>query len=572
MAIDRRQIADITDIAQPQFVMDPLVGGTTPGITMTKKSDGKYHITLTLLQSVIDGTASTPVPSDTTVSVDPNSLSLRYDPIFYDGNSHTISESNVTGFDSNIMRLGGDTNKTDAGTYTVKVYLKDTANYKWSDSRAATASVDFTWNITRVNMSSWSISPTSLTISGTPGSTGSITVTRTGNGAVTATSNNTSAASVTVTDATGTSPKVTVTDKTGGGTGSAVVTVAVGQGTNHNSSAVSHESVSDCPASITCQVSLSTATKELKDYTPEEIVAIVRRGDAKKYFKVGDRIPITINDFTISKTVSSTNYLNGTTYSDTVSNGTFDAVVIGFDHNIENETPSVSHSMSFAVMYFHNSDQAMCFYPIVHISYFIPMYDSLQPVYNAMPSSWQNIIVSTNKTISNRRRTGEAFAVDYYPATINSKIFHLSHYEVYGETNILSHEIEFENGKQVQYEYFKNNSFPVSVKKHDEPNGNDLIIISRSLYDDKPYTTNTNNVENTSGIMQFYMLLSDCFKNRQYTYPNTTKTATAEYYANVVSTSDLNLSIPSRFSSVGNVGQLMQGYKTVGFIPCFTIG
>lgn len=107
---------------------------------------------------------------------------------------------------------------SNAGTYTVKATVAETANYN-----GGTATADFT--ISKATQSV-TLSATSLTID--VGSTGSFTVTRSGDGAITATSSNESIATASVDQSTGV---VTVSKVA---TGDATITVEVAEGTNYN--------------------------------------------------------------------------------------------------------------------------------------------------------------------------------------------------------------------------------------------------------------------------------------------------------------------------------------------------
>jgi beta-lactamase superfamily II metal-dependent hydrolase len=53
----------------------------------------------------------------------------------------------ITGIDLTKMTVSGDTSATNAGTYTITVSLKDTANTKWDDNTVA--DVSLIWNITK---------------------------------------------------------------------------------------------------------------------------------------------------------------------------------------------------------------------------------------------------------------------------------------------------------------------------------------------------------------------------------------------------------------------------------------
>lgn len=87
--------------------------------------------------------------SITAVGIDPSTLSIHDADVTYDGDAHKITAANITGFSDDIFRLDGDLNKTAAGRYTVRIYLKDTTVNQWSDSRAVTDPVELVWNISK---------------------------------------------------------------------------------------------------------------------------------------------------------------------------------------------------------------------------------------------------------------------------------------------------------------------------------------------------------------------------------------------------------------------------------------
>jgi hypothetical protein len=76
----------------------------------------------------------------------------------YDGTEKTPV---LSGYDSNLMTLSGDTSATNAGSYTIVVSLTDTDNYCWSDNTTAPKSV--TYAIEKAE-NSLQISPTSATL------------------------------------------------------------------------------------------------------------------------------------------------------------------------------------------------------------------------------------------------------------------------------------------------------------------------------------------------------------------------------------------------------------------------
>lgn len=73
----------------------------------------------------------------------------------------STKEPTLSGFDSTSMVKSGDTEKTDAGSYTLTVSLTSTTNYKWSDD--TTAPVDFSWSIAKRSFTKPTITSGSFT-------------------------------------------------------------------------------------------------------------------------------------------------------------------------------------------------------------------------------------------------------------------------------------------------------------------------------------------------------------------------------------------------------------------------
>lgn len=134
----------------------------------------------------------------------------------YTGNAQSPT---LTGYDAAKMTLGGDTSKTDAGSYAATVTPK--ANYQWSDGSSSAKSVP--WSIAKA-AGSLSLNPTSATLEGA-GEVQVIAVTRAGNGTISATSSNTGIATAQVSGS-----NVVVT---GVAPGKVTITVKVSEGSNH---------------------------------------------------------------------------------------------------------------------------------------------------------------------------------------------------------------------------------------------------------------------------------------------------------------------------------------------------
>ena len=115
--------------------------------TLIKKTVGTYTVTYTLKD-----TSTTQWNDGTT---DPVTLTfyitkkLYYAPTVaatsfeYDGAAHSLTFT--TSYDSTKMTIGGDTSKTEPGTYTTTLTLKDTTNTGWSGTTDAT--ISYEWKI-----------------------------------------------------------------------------------------------------------------------------------------------------------------------------------------------------------------------------------------------------------------------------------------------------------------------------------------------------------------------------------------------------------------------------------------
>lgn len=198
------------------------VSATKNGETVTKSvSLGKLH--------TVSVTLTFPIPISTVPS---QSGSLTYN-----GQNQTPVWS---GYNAAQLTLGGTTSGTNAGTYNATFTPK--AGYKWADGSTGAKSVS--WSIGKA-AGSLSINPTSLSFDSL-GQSKTIAVTRAGNGAITATSGDTKVATVSVSGTTVTVKSVA--------NGSAIITVKVAAGTNHNA-----------PGNKTCAVTVDSRVWLLRD-------------------------------------------------------------------------------------------------------------------------------------------------------------------------------------------------------------------------------------------------------------------------------------------------------------------
>lgn len=195
------------------------LSGTTSG-----KNAGTYQATVNLRSTTnymwSDGTTD-PITVTWTIgkkALTPPTVTGTYT---YTGASQTVSFS---GYSSSTMTKSGTQSATNAGNYTAKIGLADTANYMWNDQTIAEKS--YAWTIAKANPAVPTLSKSSGTINANGSTT--FTVTRSGTGAITATSSNTSIATATVSGTT-----VTV-NGVGTKLGTATITIKVAADTNYN--------------------------------------------------------------------------------------------------------------------------------------------------------------------------------------------------------------------------------------------------------------------------------------------------------------------------------------------------
>lgn len=127
----------------------------------------------------------------------------------------------LSGYVPASMTQTGDTQATNAGSYTLTISLNDTTNNAWSDN--TTSAVNLAWHISKAS-GSVSVSPNSLSIS-TIGDTATATIATTGDGTVSVSSGATGVATATLSGTT-----ITVTAMADG---TAAVTVTLAEGNNY---------------------------------------------------------------------------------------------------------------------------------------------------------------------------------------------------------------------------------------------------------------------------------------------------------------------------------------------------
>lgn len=363
------------------------LGGTTSGTnagtyTATFTPKGDYHWA--------DGSKTAVSVSWTIGRAAISAVPSQSGSLTYTGSSQSPSWS---GYDSAKMTLGGTTTGINAGSYNATFTPK--ANYRWSDGSTGAKTV--AWSIGKA-AGSLSLSPTSLSITGSSGTTKTIAVTRAGNGAISASSSNTGVATVSVSGTT-----VTVTLK---GSGSATITVSVAAGTNHNA-----------PSSKTCSVTGSIISTTLASNSWATIAAVSAAGNASSFWSVGDEKTITVNGETLTLVIMGFNH-------DDLASGGKAGITFGLKHLMK-DTRQMNSSNTNSGGFTGSA-----------------MYTWLQnTLLGQLPSDLKNVIKSVNKKTS----AGSA------SSTINTnamKLFLFSEIEVFGSTSYSA------AGEGSQYSYF----------------------------------------------------------------------------------------------------------------------
>lgn len=351
----------------------------------------------------------------------------------YTGDAQSPTFSN---YDSEKMTLGGVTSGTNAGSYNATFTPK--ANYQFSDGTTGAKTV--VWTIAKA-AGSLTLDKNSLTLSvGT--ATGTVTATRSGDGVITASSNKTDVATVSVNGTT-----ITITAK---GSGTATITVKCAAGTNHTA-----------PANKTVSVTVEMASPDLEDNDPATIKAAAQSGQAKNLWSVGDKTPIAIN---------------GTVGALSI-NGTYYAIILGFDHNSSVEGGNSIHfqigknasgtDIAFVDSNYGSSGSSARFRMNTSNTNRGGWEDSYMrkticsAFLNALPADWRNIIVACTKYSDN---TGGGSNTASYVTATQDKIWLLSDFEVHGSRSYAN---SAEQNYQKQYDYYKNGNSKVKYKHND---------------------------------------------------------------------------------------------------------
>ena len=354
----------------------------------------------------------------------------------YTGSAQSPTWAN---YDSGKMTLGGTNSGTNAGSYTAT--FTPGKNYQWSDGTTTAKSI--TWKINKA-AGSLTLNKSSLTLSGGT-ATGTVTATRSGDGVISASSNKTDVATVSVSGTT-----ITITAK---GSGTATITVKCAEGTNHTA-----------PANKTVSVTVKMASPSLEDNDPATIKEAAQSGQAANLWSVGDKVPIAVN---------------GTVGSLAI-NGTYYAIILGFNHNSSIEGGNSIHfqfgkdasgkDIAFVDGQYNNSGSSAAFRMNTsntnsggwESSY---MRKTICPAFlAALPTDWQNVIVACTKYSDNRG--GGSNTASYVTAT-QDKIWLLAECEVFGDGYGYSgsgYANDAEKNYQKQYDYYKNGNSKVKYK------------------------------------------------------------------------------------------------------------
>lgn len=297
----------------------PVTGYSTAPATFSAL--GSQSVTVTYTENGITKTAETSV---TVERITLPAVPTQQGTLTYNGNTQTVV---LSGYDADKMSLGGDTVKTNAGSYTATV--TPTENYRWPDGTTAAKNVP--WRIGKA-AGSLTVSTASLSLTNSA-KTGTITANRAGDGKISANSSNSSVATATI-------DRNTVT-VTGVGNGTATITISVGEGGNHTAPESKIVSVS-----VALNATASTAATEGVTYTsgisaisPEKLseyskaisnnaaitnktsVVYIDDGNARYKVSVGDEVVLTY-----SSTVRVASSSDG-------NEGNYTFVILGFNHD-----------------------------------------------------------------------------------------------------------------------------------------------------------------------------------------------------------------------------------------------
>lgn len=190
---------------------------------------------------------------------------------------------------------------------------------------------------------------------------------------------------------------------------------------------------------------IPTTVKELYYYTPDQIIKQVRTGMAAEYWPVGSTISFKMNSFKATNDTTVDRYA--------FPSGTVSAIVIGYDHNLNIESPDYSHTMTFMVypnpssagvsVNINTSGSQTTQYAycsgLASVNKVFP--DFFNNFYNAIPNDWKKYVIPVIKSYT-------PYSYNSTAASNSTKVFTLSYDEVFGTSTTL-------NGTDAQYDYFK---------------------------------------------------------------------------------------------------------------------
>ncbi|MCM1296886.1 MAG: DUF6273 domain-containing protein, partial [Muribaculaceae bacterium] len=345
-------------------------------------------------------------------------------------------------YDDDVITASGDTTATAAGSHSVSLSLAE--NHEWSDG--TTTDKVIVWVINK-DAGTLALNKSSLTLN-LSAMTGYIGVTRAGDGTISARSSDTSVADVQVQG-----EQVAVTGKK---TGSATITISVGEGTNHLA-----------PASKTVSVSCSVPSNNPDEATASDIKQLVSAGLIGNYFAEGDDFPVTCSGTVMGQSVS----------------GNFAVRFLEMNHNSSREGTGRAHFLFPASTKTANKNLAFCHTATLHN--YVPMgsqgfymnpqtststssndyYGTTQggwrdskmrtqilpELLKCLPSDWQNIIANSTKYTSNGDRSKNNTQAEV--TSTSDKLWLFSEFEVFG---VRSNANEYEKNFQTQYKYWAN--------------------------------------------------------------------------------------------------------------------
>lgn len=410
-------------------------GTMTLGGTTTGSDAGSYNATFTPKDGYQwwDGT-NTAKTVQWTIGRASVATPTQANTLTYSGSPQSPSWSN---YEAAKLTLGGTTTGTNAGNYNAT--FTPTKNYKFSDGSTAAKTV--VWKINKA-AGSLTLNKNAVTLSGGT-TTATVTATRAGSGTVSAVSNHTEYATVRVAGTT-----ITIT---GVKSGSAIITVSVAADTNYTA-----------PATKTITVTVSLPNPDLSKNGPSAIKEAAQSGQAANLWRAGDKVPITISNKKVGALTI---------------NGTFYAVIIGFNHNSGIEGNNSIHfqfgknasgtDIAFVDSNYNSTGSSDGFRMNTSNTNTGGWEQSYMrkticaQFLAALPTDWQNIITACTKYSDNK---GTATNTATCVTATQDKIWLLAEYEAFGQIYYAN---SAEQNYQKQYDYYKNGNSRVKYKHSD---------------------------------------------------------------------------------------------------------